>query len=665
MIKRIVGVACLATVPVLAIAQGTATQPPLSTTVAAERFGARENVADISLSPDGNSVAYVVPRQGQGNALYTVALATGEPRLATATDGKPLRLAGCDWVSNARLICTVFAYQKSADQVVTSSRLIAVNADGTELKLVSQLPGGDALYSVGWGGSVLDLLPGEENSVLMGRYYVPESRIGTLREKRDEGLGVDRIDTRTLKTVNVEPARREAVRYMSDGRGKVRIMAMQPAKDGGYAGRAINFLYRLPDAREWLPMNSYDVPTEEGFYPLAIDARRNMVYGLKKKDGRKALYSVSLDGSLKGALVYAHPQVDVDNVVRIGRDRQVVGATFATDKRQVVYFEQAVAGMAGSLARALPASPQNQVLDASRDGTKMLLWAGSDVDPGQYFVFDRTAKKLNKILLARPQLEGVALAPVKPVSFRASDGTAVPAYLTLPPGSDGKGLPAIVLPHGGPEARDEWGFDWMAQFYANRGYAVLQPNYRGSTGYGDAWFQNNGFKSWRAAVGDVVDAGRWLVAQGIADPAKLGIVGWSYGGYAALQSNVVAPDLFKAVVAIAPVTDFRMTIEESRDYSNFMLERERIGSGPHLREGSPAHNVAAFKAPVMLFHGDYDRNVGVRQSQVMAERLKAAGKPHELVLYPGLDHQLDDSQTRAEMLERSDEFMRRSMGFAR
>lgn len=664
MIKWVVRVACLATVPLSVIAQGTATEPALSTTVAAERFGARESVADISLSPDGNSVAYVAPRSGQGNALYTVALATGEPRLAMATDGKPLRLAGCDWVSNVRLICTVFAYQKSADQVVTSSRLVGVNAGGTDLKLVSQLPGSDALYSVGWGGSVLDLLPGEENSVLIERYYVPESRIGSLREKRDEGLGVDRIDTRTLKTINVEPARRDAVRYMSDGRGKVRIMAMQPAKDSGYAGRAINFLYRLPDAREWLPMNSYDVLSEEGFYPLAIDAGRNMVYGLKKKDGRKALYSVLLDGSLKGALVFAHPQVDIDDVVRIGRHRQVVGATFATDKRQAAYFEQEVAGMAESLARALPASPQNQVLDASRDGTKMLLWAGSDVDPGQYFLFDRTAKKLNKILLARPQLDGVGLAPVKPVSFRATDGTAVPAYLTLPPGSNGKGLPAVVLPHGGPEARDEWGFDWMAQFYANRGYAVLQPNYRGSTGYGDAWFQNNGFKSWRAAVGDVVDAGRWLVAQGIADPAKLGIVGWSYGGYAALQSNVIAPDLFKAVVAIAPVTDFRMTIEESRDQSNFMLERERIGSGAHLREGSPAHHVAVFKAPVMLFHGEYDRNVGVRQSQVMAQRLKAAGKPHELVLYPGLDHQLDDSQARAAMLERSEGFLRRSMGMA-
>lgn len=640
----------------------TLAQGVLSADEAAARFGARENVADISLSPDGTKVAYIAPRAGQGNALYTVDLASGEPRLATAADGKPLRLADCNWVSNARLLCTIFSYQKGAGEVVTSSRLIGVNADGTELKMVSQLPRADAVGMTNFGGTVIDWLPQDDGAVLVGRVYIPEARAGSLREERDEGFGVERIDTRTLKASNVETAKRDAVRYLSDGRGTIRIMGMQPVKGDGYAGRIVNYFYRQPGSRDWKPLGSYDVTTDAGFYPLAVDGRKNLVYGLKKKDGRKALFSAALDGSDRGALVYAHPQVDVDNVVRVGRDRRVVGATFATDKRRVVYFEDDVSTMAASLAKALPQLPQNQVIDSSLDGTKMLLWAGSDIDPGQYFVFDRKAKRLNKMLLARPQLDGVALAPVKPITFRASDGTAVPGYLTLPPGSDGKKLPAIVLPHGGPEARDEWGFDWMAQFYANRGYAVLQPNYRGSTGYGDAWFQNNGFKSWRSAVGDVVDAGRWLVSQGIADPARLGIVGWSYGGYAALQSNVVDPNLFKAVVAIAPVTDFKMTIEESRGYSEFLLERERVGGGAHVRDGSPAQNANAFKAPVLLFHGDYDRNVGVRQSRVMADKLKSAGKRSELVVYPGLDHQLDDSKARADMLKRSDEFLRASMG---
>jgi dipeptidyl aminopeptidase/acylaminoacyl peptidase len=170
--------------------------------------------------------------------------------------------------------------------------------------------------------------------------------------------------------------------------------------------------------------------------------------------------------------------------------------------------------------------------------------------------------------------------------------------------------------------------------YANRGYAVLQPNFRGSSGYGDAWFQKNGFQSWRTAIGDVTDGGRWLVSQGIADPKKLSIVGWSYGGYAALQSAVIAPDLFKAVVAIAPVTDLAQLRQDALKYSSGLIDRDFIGSGPHIREGSPALHASAIKAPVILFHGSLDSNVPIAQSRLMNDKLRDAGKKTEIVLYP-------------------------------
>lgn len=218
------------------------------------------------------------------------------------------------------------------------------------------------------------------------------------------------------------------------------------------------------------------------------------------------------------------------------------------------------------------------------------------------------------------------------------------------------------MPHGGPSARDEWGFDWLSQYFAARGFAVLQPNFRGSAGYGSAWFQKNGFQSWKTAIGDVNAAGRWLETQGIAAPGKLAIVGWSYGGYAALQSAVLDPDLFKAIVAVAPVTDLDRLREESRDRSNFRLVSKFIGQGPHVREGSPAQNVAAFKAPVLLFHGDRDDNVGVGESQLMAERLKDAGKRVEYIEFKGLDHYLDDAAARTRLLSTTDAFLRRNLG---
>ena len=171
--------------------------------------------------------------------------------------------------------------------------------------------------------------------------------------------------------------------------------------------------------------------------------------------------------------------------------------------------------------------------------------------------------------MARSALENVKLATVKPITYPAADGTEVPGSLTLPPGvTNPKGLPATVMPHGGPAARDQWGFDPFAPFWAARGFAVLRPNFRGSAAYGEERFHVNGWRAWPLASGDVLDGGRWLVAQGIAAPAKLAVFGGSYGGYAALQAAVVDQTVFKAVVALAPVTDLIELREEHRRYSD-------------------------------------------------------------------------------------------------
>jgi dipeptidyl aminopeptidase/acylaminoacyl peptidase len=303
------------------------------------------------------------------------------------------------------------------------------------------------------------------------------------------------------------------------------------------------------------------------------------------------------------------------------------------------------------------------VVDSSVDESRLLIFSSSDVDAGVYYLFDRKSHQLQTFLVRRKELEGVNLAQVLPITYPGADGTPIPAYLTLPPGQEhAKGLPAIVLPHGGPSARDEWGFDWLPQFFAARGFAVLQPNFRGSSGYGDAWFQKNGFKSWPIAIGDLSDGGRWLVREGIAEPSKLAIVGWSYGGYAALQSAVVDPTLFKGVVAIAPVTDLAAFKEEHRHWSDFELISDYIGDGPHMREGSPIEHADKIKAPVLLFHGGYDTNVSVEQSKSMAARLRSAGASCELVTWDDLDHQLEDSAARAQMLRKSDEFLRKALG---
>ncbi|MDF0488022.1 alpha/beta fold hydrolase [Sphingomonas sp. H39-1-10] len=632
---------------------------------AALRFGAREDVRQISISPDGKRIAYIAPTGTRGDTVIIATVATGELKAITASSGNPDRLQSCHWTTDTRLTCAIYmVVTDSRQRILPFSRIFALDADGKRSTMLSARTNDRTLgFSLG-GGEIIDWQPDKaDGSVLMTHTYIPEATTGSLVTSTQEGLGVDRIDTVTLKHTMVEPPRRGAEGYISDGHGTVRIMEVRGETNTGYMKDTVNVLYRTPDSRQWKPLSTVKQSggVSTGFDPVAVDRDKNVAYGFDTVGGRNALYSVALDGSLKRELVLARPDVDVDDLVSVGRQNRMVGVGFATDKRQTVYFDPELAKLSASLSKALPGLPLVNIVDATGDESKLVIFAGSDVDPGRYYLYDKATRKLAELLPLRQALAKTPLASVKPVNVIVADGTTIPAYLTLPPGGAAKGLPAIVMPHGGPDARDEWGFDWLAQFFANRGYAVLQPNFRGSTGYGVAFFEKNGFQSWPVAVGDVNDSGRWLIKQGIADPAKLAVVGWSYGGYAALQSAVLDPALFKAIVAVAPVTDLESRREEWHEFTNYSLVDTQIGHGPHVQAGSPAQHADHFTAPVLLFHGDLDRNVAVAESRLMASRLKGAHKAVTYVEYPALDHQLEDNAVRADMLDKMDGFLRTTL----
>ncbi|WP_019053236.1 S9 family peptidase [Sphingobium xenophagum] len=624
----------------------------------AKAFGARETVISASLSPDGSKIALVSAGPGRRSRAYVLEAREGAELVAAATtSGNPDYMSRCDWVAAARLACQIYSETRYADDVYGSSNVFAVDASGGNTKLLSQRRGQNALSYDFRGGDIVDLLPGEDGAILMTRSYVPEAKIGSLIEKRLEGLGVDRIDTRSGSGKRVETPAKLAIDYISDGVGNVRVMGMQEIKGTGYSKGTYKFLYRPQGKSGWSDLSTYDVRDNSGFYPLAVDPQKNIVYGFEKTDGRDALVSISLDPALEKKVVFAHPQVDVTGLIRVGRDRRVVGASYALDHREAIYFDPTVSSLVTSLGKAL-GGKSIHIGDMSSDGQKVLVWAGSDIDPGQYYLFDRTARKLSPLMPDRPELADRQLAKMQSVSFKAGDGVTIPAYLTLPPGKEtAKGLPAIVMPHGGPEARDEWGFDWMVQYYAARGFAVIQPQFRGSAGFGEQWLMRNGYRSWRKAINDVVDAGRWLVAQGIADPARLTIAGWSYGGYAALQAQVIDPDLFKAVVAIAPVTDFGDRLRRAQFDSSYLVQQQRMGTGTEAEEASPSSHAAQFRAPVLMFHGTADGNVDITQAKIMQGKLEGAGKRSRLVIYEGLAHGLNDSDARADMLQQSADFL--------
>lgn len=649
---------------VLALAMAASAGSAQSIDPLAEKFGARESVHDIGISPEGRQIVLVAPRPDGGENAVVVSLADGSAEPILGAEGRTEQLTGCRFVIETHLVCGIYLRKGAGRNVEAATRLVSVTADGSKMQQLSAQARAAAYYDSNYGGAIVDYnVEGNPNAVLMTRYFAPERVTGSVGASRAEGLAVEEVDVVTLDRKRVEVPRDNAIWYASDGLGHVRLMGTQPVRESGYAKREYNFSYR-PEGGSWTPLSqvTIDAGLSTGFEPIAVDPRENVVYGLEQRGNYSALYKMALDGSRTKTLVLGRDDADIDSVIRIGRNRRIVGASYATERRLYEFFDPELKALVTSLGRALGADKQVAIVDATTDENKLIVYAGSDRDPGAYFLFDKTSKQLAQLFPARPELAGIALGEMQAVQYPAADGTMIPAYLTVPPGSDGRNLPAIVMPHGGPSSRDEWGFDWLSQYFVAKGFAVLQPNYRGSSGLGTQWFEKNGFQSWETAIGDVNAAGRWLLDQGIAAPGKLAIFGWSYGGYAALQSQVLDPDLYKAVVAVAPVTDLDRLREDSRESSNFLIVDNFIGHGPHIEAGSPARHAGAFKAPVLLFHGDADVNVGVNESRLMRDRLRGAGKSVEYVEFKGLDHYLDEPGPRSQMLSQSAAFISGALG---
>jgi dipeptidyl aminopeptidase/acylaminoacyl peptidase len=310
----------------------------------------------------------------------------------------------------------------------------------------------------------------------------------------------------------------------------------------------------------------------------------------------------------------------------------------------------------------------------SDDWSKILLFAEGGKQPGRYMLFDRTAKRLSQVARARPDIKPEEVGEVVTIEYKARDGLTIPALITWPaglPADQRKNLPMIVMPHGGPEAYDSVGFDWLAQFLANEGYVVLQPNFRGSGGFG-ATFAQAGHKEWgRKMQDDVTDGARALISMGWADPDRTCILGWSYGGYAALAGGALTPDLYKCAVAIAGVSDLRSMLgwekrERGANSTAFAYWTRVIGDidqdADAIEAVSPYRQAANFKAPVLLIHGGDDLTVPERQSEMMEQALKAANKPVAYLRIGKDDHGLVAIDSRNKALSAISEFLNTHIG---
>jgi dipeptidyl aminopeptidase/acylaminoacyl peptidase len=340
---------------------------------------------------------------------------------------------------------------------------------------------------------------------------------------------------------------------------------------------------------------------------------------------------------------------------------RLMGATRATDNGRVYAFaDPAGRALWENVQRAFPGRAP-VLVSWSNDLRKAVVYTGNDQDAGSYHVLDLDAGRLTPAGAAYESITADRVGDVRPISYDAADGLEIRGYLTLPPGvTEARDLPLVVLAHGGPASHDTRSFDWWAQALASRGYAVLQPNFRGSTGRGDA-FMEAGYGEWgRKMQTDLSDGVRWLAAQGMIDPERVCIVGASYGGYAAMAGPTLDPGVYRCAVAVAGVSDLRRMVDSEagrgarRDntttrYWNRFMGAERLGDRS-LDERSPARLADRADAPILLIHGRDDSVVPIEQSRIMEAALRRANKPVEFVELAGEDHWLSRGDTRTRML---------------
>jgi len=371
------------------------------------------------------------------------------------------------------------------------------------------------------------------------------------------------------------------------------------------------------------------------------------------------------DPTLKLNLVYANPLGDVGGQLIRRLDGEVVGISDARlGDAGIHYWDEDYKRLAAGIDKALP-DRFNSLLQMATDGSTYLLWSDGNGIPGQVFIGNRKSGTLALLGEQYPELDPERLPKKQPLQITARDGLKLPALLTVPPGVAPRKLPLVLLPHGGPQSQDSVEFDAWSSFLAGRGYAVLQVNFRGSTGFG-AKFLLAGLRRWGLQMqDDLADGVKDLVDRGIADPARVCIVGGSYGGYAALMGGIKTPGLYRCVFAFAPVTDL-VDLSEHAHFRYYDLGEAldaQIGDDPEqLRATSPRLQARRMGPPVLLMHGTADRSVDYAQGEGMAAALTKAGKKVRFITQDQGDHHLSNQGHRTQFFREPEAFLLEHLG---
>jgi dipeptidyl aminopeptidase/acylaminoacyl peptidase len=589
-------------------------------------FFRNPQAAGFSISPNGKYLALLQPWNNRLNVWIEPVEGGEAKRLTSITDRD---ISGVSWKGNDVVL---FAKDNGGDE---NYHLYSVDRDGKHQR--------DLTPFTGVRATIVDDLEDNPTDVIIQT------------NQRDKQLfDAYRLNVITGKITLAAQNPGNIQQWITDWNGKIRAATTTD-------GVNTSLLYRKTEQSAWKTILTTNF--KESFDPQFFSFDNQHLFGVSNI-GRDKAAAVEFDPETakEVRVIYENPDADVGRLAYSRLRKVLTLATYKTWKQQIVFFDHETEDAYKYLQQQLPGFDVARV-GRDKEENKFIVVLTGDRTLGSYYLYDIKAKDIRKLADLGPWLHADQLAEMKPIEYQSRDGLTIHGYLTLPKGRDPKNLPVVVNPHGGPWARDDWEFNPEVQFLANRGYAVLQMNFRGSTGYGRKFFEAS-FKQWGGTMqDDITDGVNWVIQQGIADPKRVAIYGGSYGGYAVLEGLVKTPDLYAAGVDYVGVSNLFTFMNTIPPYWKPQLQmmHEMVGDPVKdkawFQEHSPALNADKIKTPLFVAQGEKDPRVNINESNQIVDALKKRGVTVEYMVKPNEGHGFQNEENRFDFYAAMEKFL--------
>ncbi|WP_308911618.1 alpha/beta hydrolase family protein [Pseudokordiimonas caeni] len=620
-----------------------------------ERFAELPSAQHFNLSPGGDYVAYVSPINGRQHVFMHPIGDTSPETLVVLPPIDQGRITAdiswIDWANNETLLIAYRFTDRIRGEEFTRTDMFSLNRKkGSKFMSMarpSKREKDEGLTSsrAQFKDRVIDMLPDD-----------PDHIMTTLDPEMNGKYEIRKVKVKNGQFSVISDGMHGIQQWMTDQNHEPRI-------GWGYDRTEFHIVYKDPDTDRLGDIQDSGMMASGEIELLAFTENPKVAYALHlQEDGNHTLVTYNIPMGQIVETLFAPEEGDVTGLKRDPETDAIIGYRYNDpDGGRVHYIDKQIAGLKASIDKLLP-DGLNEITDIVRSQKMFLILHSSVRDPGSYYLLDLKSKQLAPITRIR-NIDPAALTDIEVQKIAARDGLEFEVLVTKPADREAKNLPMVVFPHGGPHSRSSISFHYMAQFMANRGYVVLQPNFRGSTGYGDA-FMEAGYNEWgRKMQEDVTDATRWAIEQGLADPKRICIAGGSYGGYAALMGAVTEPDLYACAISFNGVADIPRMIEADKGFIGGKFRVKKIiPEGMNKEDISPVHRAGEINAPILLIHAKDDPVVPFDHGRAMNSKLKSLHKSVEFVEMDSGDHFLESAEARLMTLNAMEAFLARHIG---